>query len=216
MPKFKAVLFDKDGTLIDSIEKYHRSINAALQKFGFEPWSRETFIRRLWGKKFRVNIDSILFDVPKEKMEEIYAEYRKNLPLFDGIEKLFPWTIPTIEMLKAMGLKLAVVTGTDRLIALKILEKFGMLRYLDLVVGGDEAEPKPSPEPILKACNELGLQPNEVLYVGDTPVDAEAGNAAGCATAIITTSHNAVDLSEIGGILIIDDLSELLDIVQSG
>jgi phosphoglycolate phosphatase len=216
MPKFKAVLFDKDGTLVDSIDKYHSAINAALQKFGFEPWSRETFIRRLWGKKFRANIDSILFDVPKEKMEEIYAEYRKNLPLFDGIEKLFPWTIPTFEMLKAMGLKLAVVTGTDRLIALKILEKFGMLRYLDLVVGGDEAEPKPSPEPILKACKNLGLDARGVLYVGDTPVDAEAGKAAGCATAIITTSHNAVDLSEIGGILIIDDLSELLDIVQSG
>jgi len=215
MPKFKAVLFDKDGTLVDSIDKYHSAINAALHKFGFEPWSRETFIRRLWGKKFRANIDSVLFGVPEDKMLEIYEEYRRNLPLFDGIEKLFPWTIPTFEMLKAMGLKLAVVTGTDRLIALKILEKFGMLRYLDLVVGGDEAAPKPSPEPILKACKNLELDVKDVLYVGDTPVDAEAGKAAGCATAIITTSHNAVDLGEIGGILIIDDLSELLGIVQS-
>ncbi|MFH1623458.1 MAG: HAD-IA family hydrolase [Candidatus Aenigmatarchaeota archaeon] len=213
MPKFKAVLFDKDGTLIDSIDKYHSSINAALQKFGMQPWSRETFIQRLWGRKFRLNIDSILFDVPKEMMEEIYAEYRKNLPLFDGLERMFPWTMPTLEILKAASLKLAVVTGTDRLVALKILEKFGILRQLDLVVGGDEAEPKPSPEPILKACSELGLNPGEVMYVGDTRVDAEAGKAAGCATAILTTALNAVDLQEIGGILIVDDLSEIISIV---
>jgi len=215
MPKFKAVLFDKDGTLIDAIEKYHSAINAALEACGFEPWSREKFMQRLWGRKFRVNIDSVLSDVPEGRRLEVYEEYRRVLPTFENVTKIFPSTIPTIEFLKSAGLKLAVVTSTDRLIALEILKKFDILRYMDAVVGGDEAEPKPSPEPILKACNELGLQPNEVLYVGDTPVDAEAGNAAGCATAIITTSHNAVDLSEIGGILIIDDLSELLGIVQT-
>jgi len=213
MPKYKAVLLDKDGTLIDSIDKYHGAINAALEKFGMQPWSREAFIQRLWGRKFRLNIDGILFDVPKERMEDIYVEYRKILPLFEGLDRIFPWTLPTLELLKAAGLKLAVVTGTDRTIALKTLEKFGILRYLDLVVGGDEAEPKPSPEPIVKACRELGLEKDEVLYVGDTLVDAEAGKAAGCATAILTTALNAVDLSEIGGILVIDDLSEISSIV---
>lgn len=214
MPKFRAVLFDRDGTLLDSFEKYYHAINAALADCGFEKWSREKFMQRLWGRKLRPNLDSVLSDVPAERRQDVLEAYRKALPKFESLTKLFPSTVPTLDMLKRSGLKLGVVTTTDRAIVMKILERYGLLSFMDTVVGGDEAASKPSPEPILLACKRLNVEPSEALYVGDTPVDAEAGKAAGCTTAIVTTSYNAVDLQEIGGILIIDDLNELLGILE--
>jgi pyrophosphatase PpaX len=78
------------------------------------------------------------------------------------------------------------------------------------VVGGDDAEPKPSPKPILLACEKLGTQPEETLFVGDTVADIDAGKSAGCVTAIVASSMSFEELSSMEGIIPIRDLSDVL------
>ncbi|MCX6820422.1 MAG: HAD-IA family hydrolase [Candidatus Aenigmarchaeota archaeon] len=214
MPKFKAVLFDKDGVLIDSLETCMDAFNDTLVHFQKPTLSREGFIREVWGVRAETVINSIFFDKNEHEREEIRRFYNNSRAMRVNKTQLFSSTVPTLQVLKASGVKTAVVTNTLKRTALKLLNDFGILQYFDEVIGGDEAEAKPSPAPVLLACERLGVRPEEALYVGDTPTDAKAGKAAGCITAIITTSHNAVDLAEIGDILIIDDLSELLNIVQ--
>lgn len=210
--KFKAVLFDKDGVLIDSLETCMTAFNDALVHYGKPTFGREGFVRDVWGVAAEKTIDIIFSDRTDYEREEIRRFYNNSRAMRVSQTQLFSSAAPTLQLLKAAGVKTGVVTNTAKRTALKLMNDFGLLQYLDTVVGGDEAEPKPSPEPLLLACRQLGVEPAEALYVGDTPVDAAAGKAAGCTTAIITTSHNAVDLGEIEGILIIDDLNELLGI----
>jgi 2-phosphoglycolate phosphatase len=214
MPKFKAVLFDKDGVLIDSLDTCMAAFNDALVHYGKPTFSREGFIRDVWGVPAEKNIDIIFSDRTEQERADIAKFYNNSRATRVSQTQLFASAQPTLQLLKAAGLKTAVVTNTPKRTALKLMNDFGLLQYIDTIVGGDEAEPKPSPAPLLLACRQLGVQPSEALYVGDTPTDAAAGKAAGCVTAIITTSRNAVDLGEIEGILIIDDLNELLGIVQ--
>jgi phosphoglycolate phosphatase len=216
MPKFKAVLFDKDGVLIDSLDTCMSAFNDALVHYGKPTFGREGFVRDIWGVAAEKTIGIIFSDRTEQERADIVKFYNNSRAMRVSQTQLFSSAAPTLQMLKAAGVKTAVVTSTVKRAALKLLSDFGILQYFDTVVGGDEAEPKPSPEPLLLACKQLGIEPAEALYVGDTPTDAAAGKAAGCTTAILTTSHNAVDLGEIGGILIIDDLNELLGIVQVG
>jgi phosphoglycolate phosphatase len=120
--------------------------------------------------------------------------------------------MPVINVLKNKY-KLGVITNTDTDIAIKILKKFRILEYFDVVVGGDIINPKPSPDPIIKACNFFMIKPEETLFIGDTLTDIKAGKAAGSKTVIITTSKKRDEIEGIKDIIVFNDLIEILKIV---
>lgn len=212
MKKFKAILFDKDGVLIDSIDTCLKAVNETFKRYGMKEWSKEKFKKEFWGIKADVNIRKILPDAPESKIKEIYEYYMKKRVEFKHLTKLYPSVISVLQSLKGKY-KLGVITSTSKNLAIKLLQDFGILRYFDIVVGGEETDPKPAPDPILKACKMLGIEPAETLYVGDTAPDIEAGKAAGCTTVIVTMSLSRNELIKIKGILIIDDLKELKNIL---
>lgn len=210
--KFKAVLFDKDGVLIDSMDMYLRAFDETLKRYGAGSLSRERFAREFWGIRAELNINKLFKDSPESKRKEIYGYYEKKRAGFENLVKIYPSTVEILAALREKY-KLGIITSTNKKLALKLLKDFGILKYFDVVVGGDEAEPKPSPDSIFRACKFLGTRPKEALYVGDTDADIGAGKAAGCMTVIITTSKTREELKNIKGILIIDDLKELKNIL---
>jgi len=131
---------------------------------------------------------------------------------FEDLVKLYPNTISVLEELKGKY-KLGLIASTSKEVTMKLLKDFGILKYFNIVVSGEETKPKPAPDPILKGCEVLGVKPGETLYVGDTSSDIGAGKAAGCTTVIVTTSKTREELEKIKGILIIDDLKELKNIL---
>ena len=212
--KFKAVIFDKDGVLIDSMESCLRASNETLKHYGHAEMSEEEFRKSFWGVRADINIAKIFKGLSESKIKEIHEYYKRKKLEFKELIKLYPSTVPVLEELKGRKkYKLAVVTSTSKDVAVKILQSLDVLKYFEIVVGGhDTVYPKPAPDPILKACELLKVKPKQTVYIGDTMHDIVAAKAAGCTTVIVTTSLARKELEKIDGIIVIDDLKEVLKI----
>lgn len=213
MQKYKAILFDKDGVLIDSIDMYLRAVNETLKHYGKKELSKKKFQKEFWGIRFDVNVRRVFKGLPESKIKEILEYYKKKRKEFEGLIKLYPSTISVLKALKGKY-KLGIITSTFKDLTIKFLKDFELLKYFDIVVGGDEARPKPEPDPIIKACKILEVKPEDTLYVGDTMPDIKAGKAAGCTIVMVATSMTREELKDVEGILIIDDLKELKEILK--
>lgn len=210
---YRAILFDKDGVLVNSMETIYRAIRETLLHFGEAELSRKEFEREFWGRRLDSNLSRLFADCPSNRIEEMCFHYRGVKPKFEKLSELYPEVISTLEVLKERY-SLGVVTNTPKDIAFATLRMLGVSQYFDTVVGGYETRPKPEPDPILKACELLDVDPEQSMFIGDTETDIEAGKAAGCTTVVVTTSKTKEELENIGGILVVDDLKEILEILE--
>ena len=179
-----AVLFDLDGTLIDSMELIRRSYWHAWQVHrGVEP-AREEWLEGI-GRPLRWQFARVGQDA--EEVEAMIATYRAyNLAHHDESVTAFPGAVEAVRALAARGLKLGVVTSKLRQGALRGLALGGFDGLFGALVGADDlAEHKPAPGPVLAALEQLGVAPAHALMVGDSPHDLAAGRAAGTRTAAV-------------------------------
>ncbi|HHY44317.1 MAG TPA: HAD-IA family hydrolase [Firmicutes bacterium] len=170
-----AVLFDLDGTLIDTTQAIVTSLQYTLWYFTGEKRDKEHF--RIY---LGVPLDEVLKDlVPDHAAEarDIYVEH--NLSMHDEMVRLFPGTLETIEKLRSRNVKLAVVTSKRRRSATFGMEVTGLLGLFDATVFyEDTTRHKPEPDPILKALDLLGIREGSVLMVGDSVYDIRAAKNA--------------------------------------
>lgn len=175
------VLFDLDGTLIDSVELILSSYRHTLQRHrGMVPpdevWL-EGLGTPLW-EQFRHFTDD-----PAE-VEAMVATYRAhNLEHHDAMVRTFPGVREAVDTLRSRGVALGVVTSKLRSGTLRGLAHCGFDgRFEVLVCADDVTRPKPHPEPVERALALLGATPGTTLFVGDSPHDLAAGRAAGVLT----------------------------------
>ena len=183
-PSVQTVLFDLDGTLLDSFEQHWRSLVAALTDFGFEPPSVAR-IRQLMGLP---GIETILIlGVPPEQAHAVWLRWIEWEGRWAGLVHPFPGMVSLLERLRAAGYRLGIVTSRSRISLEDTPAALDLLPYVDLLVTRDDtAEGKPHPAPILHAFQRLGIPPAQGVYVGDAPFDIEAGRKAGCLTVLAT------------------------------
>lgn len=180
--RFDAVLFDLDGTLIDSTELIVESYRHTLREVaGTEPSYTEVvsgFGTPLVDNLHRLSPEPAL--VPR--MIEVYSEY--NAQRHDDMIRPFPDAIEAAWSLKNKGFALAVVTGKRRAFALRGLRFVGLDTAFEVVVTPESTElPKPHPDPVRKALRQLAVQPERAVMVGDSPHDIVAARSAGVAAA---------------------------------
>ncbi|HSU16778.1 HAD family hydrolase [Longimicrobium sp.] len=182
-PLPRAILFDLDGTLIDTWRLYGESYQRALEPFlghrltdedvaRLRPTSERGFLRELLGP---------------ERGDACHAEFRRHYEelhgaladgVYDGVREM-------LAALRSAGYPLGIVTGKGRH-AWEVTEREMALGPFAVVVTEDDAEaPKPDPRGLLAAAREMAVSPAEVVYVGDSTVDLEAGRAAGMRTAAV-------------------------------
>ncbi|SEO69110.1 pyrophosphatase PpaX [Amphibacillus marinus] len=183
--KIKTLLFDLDGTLIDTNELIIASFLHTLKKHTGKDYLREEILPFI-GPPL---IES-LTKVDPSNANALMETYRAhNLSNHDAYVKAYPTVVATIKKLHKAGYKLGIVTTKITDTARLGLEITGLLPYFDVVIGLDEVEhAKPHPEPVIKALTALGQTPFDAIMIGDNYHDIEAGQNAGTRTAGVAWS----------------------------
>lgn len=181
---FLTLLFDLDGTLIDSIDLILRSYRHTMRIHRGEEPPDDVWLEGLGtplSVQFRRWTDD---DAELHAMVETYREY--NLAHHDELVRPYDGVVEQVLRLHACGKTLGLVTSKMRGGALKGLRLAGIEAAFDVVVGSDEVtHPKPHPEPVLIALERLGRRPAETVFIGDSRHDIECGRAAGVKTAAV-------------------------------
>ena len=214
----KAVLFDLDGTLIDSGDDLANSVNFMLKKMNKKQYDNET-IKRWIGNGAAVLVKRALSgsmeikDIDEEKFQKAFEifmnHYSENLcvntRLFDGVREV-------LESLKDK--KLAIITNKPFKFVSPILEHFKIEDYFDVVLGGDSLdEKKPSAKPLKVACKKLGVLENEAVMVGDSKNDIIAAKNAGIRSVCVTYGYlQGEEAESLGADFIINSLVELRNV----
>ncbi len=179
--EFDCVLFDNDGTLVDTRELLLLSFRHAM---------REIMGTTLPDEEFLAGVGTPLADqmrhmAPDEATaQRLLESYRTfNHRVHDEMISLFPGTRELLDTLRAHGVVLGVVTSKMHALCAHGLDILGVGDYFDVLVGPDDwPEHKPHPGPILYACKTLRVDPKRCVYVGDSPFDIQSGNGAGAYT----------------------------------
>ncbi len=179
----RAVLFDLDGTLIDSIDH----IIACWQETVRTCLGREITRDEVLPTLGRALLECFEEMAPGrgEEMRDVYRAHQKTT--HDTMVGLFPGTREALDRLRDAGLTLGLVTSKGLPVASEGLNLFGLMPYFStLVTYEDTTRHKPNPDPLLVAMERLGVQPADVVYIGDAVVDIQAGKAAGMYTIGVT------------------------------
>ncbi len=208
-----AVLFDFDGTLVDTTEMIHQSMKHATSSvLGREDIPRETLLANV-GRPLPRQMELI----DAENAELLLEAYRSHHEQHhDTLIGEFPGVEESLARLGSAGIKVAVVTSKRRLSVEMALKNFPGLRSVvdRFVTLEDTTEHKPNPEPLLRALELLGVPKERAAYVGDSPFDVEAAKAAGLASVAVSWGAFSEDrLREAEPDHLVTDIRSAVDVL---
>ena len=184
MNHYDTLLFDLDGTLIDSVQLILDSYHHTLKVHGIPARSDEDWLRGV-GTPLRAQFAE--WNDGSGILEELVATYRDyNLAHHDSMVTVYDGVPEMLRAVRADGCRTALVTSKNRQGALRGLDLTGLTPYIEVLVCADDVvHPKPHPEPVLKALELLGAGPERAMFFGDSVHDMNSGRAAGVKTAAV-------------------------------
>lgn len=180
------ILFDLDGTLVDTAPDLGLALNLQRERHGFAPLPQESIrpfashgSKGLLSVGFGLTPADSAFAAMRQEYLDIYDQVFTSSPvLFDGTEEL-------LAAIEGRELHWGIVTNKPRRFSQPLLQVMGLEeRIACLVCGDDAARAKPHPDTLLKACEMTGIMPTSCMYVGDAERDIQAGKAAGMRTVV--------------------------------
>ncbi len=182
----KTILFDLDGTLVDTAPDLGHALNLLLEKHGkaalsdavIRPYASHGS-RGLLGLGFGITSDDVDFIALRDEYLDLYESVLTRSPqLFDGMQTL-------LDAFDVQGISWGIVTNKPGRFTQPLVKSLGLDEKAICVISGDDApQPKPSPETLLMACKQAQVQPETCIYVGDAERDVQAGKAAGMKTVV--------------------------------
>lgn len=176
----RTILFDLDGTLLDTYEMILVSMRYTINEVKGKTHTDEELMAGVGTPLYDQMLGFANGDATRA--EELVTTYRTyNDAIHDERVSAFSGTTEALEKLADAGYRMGVVTSKRHWLAERGLEKTGIASFFDILIGADDwPESKPDPGPILHACDLLDCTPGECVYIGDSPFDIQAANAAGC------------------------------------
>lgn len=215
----RVILFDLDGTLIDSAPDIMTAINRLLALKGLPVLTLDEVramighgVQMLVQRAFRyrgVELDGMpLVDMTTE-FADIYAQH------LVGETLVLPGAREAITHYRDRGIKLGVVTNKLQSATLTVLEHFGLLSSLDIVVGDAGLPRKPDPAMLVHALAALGEKPEDAVMVGDSAADIEAAKRAGVMAIAVRGGYSNHRIEDLGPDLIIETLTDLPEVLRT-
>ena len=217
MKSKELIIFDMDGTIIDSIPALAKSVNFALNELNLPIYPQEVIAqwvgngaevlikRGLSGKKDYEEPNNELFLRAKDLMLSFYKEHLTDgCNLYEGVEE-------TLEYLKQKGYKMAIATNKPHDFVDVMLKDFKIDRYFDLALGAGVVEKKkPHPQLLLRVCQDLNIKPQSAVMVGDSASDIKAAKAADIDSIALTFGYNqGINLQDLNPNIVCDSFAKL-------
>jgi pyrophosphatase PpaX len=210
--RITTLLFDLDGTLIDTNELIISSFIHTLNHYYPDQYKREDVLPFMGPP-----LADTFMKIDSERVDEMIERYRKyNLENHDLLVKEFDGVYETIQALHEQGYKMAIVSTKIRDTVIKGLRLTKLDQFFDVVVGLDDVNhAKPDPEPLQKALQQLGSTPDEALMIGDNSHDILGGKNAGTKTAGVAWSAKGKEyLAQFEPDYMLEHIQDLFDILQ--
>ncbi len=191
--RIKLLIFDLDGTLVDSLQDITDAINYAIEPLGYSPLSTSE-ARGLVGRGITKLIESILKEAHKPQLQQILDRF---LQYYSSHLTVHTRAYPGVpETLRALGrYKKAVLSNKRQALSRRVLEELGLAEHFEYIIGSDTLqEKKPSPAGILYLLKKESLQPHEAMIIGDSDIDIQAGRAAGITTVAVGYGYRDPEL----------------------
>jgi len=212
--KVSLVVFDWDGTVMDSIGRIVSSMQAAARHSDLVVPS-DFAVKQIIGLSLDPALDVLFPGVTADKRLQLFTHYRDHYvihdttptPLFDGVEQV-------LQQLKAQNVLLAVATGKARKGLQRMFDETGLAKYFDTSRCADEAQSKPHPDMLQQILLELDIKAEHAIMVGDTSHDMKMAQAIAMPRVGVTHGVHGRDvLSQFAPKAIIDTIPELLQVI---
>ncbi|RRH97698.1 phosphoglycolate phosphatase [Mesorhizobium tamadayense] len=215
----KAILFDLDGTLVDSAPDIAAAVNELLAGRDLPPLRVDQVkamigggVGKLVERAFAASGSPLLGSALEEANRVMAPIYRRHLT---GLTRLMPGVREVLTHFHLSGMALGVATNKPQLATREILLHFHLTEYLGAIVGGDAVTfLKPAPDALLLALDQLGVEPTETWMVGDSSSDVGAARAAGMPVVLLRGGYTQVPVEELGADLVCDSLLDLPSAMQ--
>jgi 2-phosphoglycolate phosphatase len=211
-----AVIFDLDGTILDTKEILFNVVETALESADLPKVPREALVEAASEGDFDWN--RVLPDDSEMRKEDLLSHMRVVISeiyphLLEEKAALVPGAAGLLKVLSGTGTKIGLVTSTPKRymdIKLRALRRAGIENFFDVILSADDVErKKPAPEPLLECARRLGIAPAECVYVGDMRLDIKAGKSAGMKTIGVLSGFDDYTRLEV------EDPDMILDTVVS-
>jgi phosphoglycolate phosphatase len=210
---YSLVVFDLDGTLVDSASDIAEAVNRTLEEWSL-PRQEEAVIRGWIGDGARALVASAFAHAGKaidldKVMPGFMVHYAECLLLYPTV---YPGVVETLQALREKKVAVAICTNKPQRFVRPLLDALGLGEYFECIVGGDTLpERKPSAVPLLHVVDHFGLQPSQCLMVGDSATDLLTAQAADVPMALVTYGYlRGFDPHSVPGVRVVDDMRELL------
>ena len=219
--EIKAIAFDLDGTLVETLPDLHESANRMLAQMGRPPVSEST-VRAYVGDGVDRLVSRLLTGMPDgepdpDLFEKAAEDFRGHYArVLTRASQPFPGVISTLGILRERGFKLACVTNKPARFTEPLLEGLALSGYLDLILSGDSlSRKKPDALPLAHSARVFGIDCANLLMVGDSPVDTGSARAAGCPVFCVPYGYRGtLPVQELDCDAIVPTLPDLLDLIR--
>ncbi len=209
----RTVIFDLDGTLIDSLPDVQIALNHALTEFGYASLSMAA-IKKMVGGGALPLVQSALAAVDGDRVHaSAITQSFKNYYSANPVDKttIYPSVVEVLEELQARGLKLGICTNKPEATTYPVLDKLNLRRFFGSIICGDTFDyKKPDPRHLWGVIEELGGDRLKSVYVGDSDTDVKGARAAGLPVFLVSYGYAHRPLSELNADRVVDTFEEVL------